>query len=213
MNHPEVPESGDSHRAKPEMVRAFIALPIPDAVKAEIERAQVQMQRGLPGKIARWTKREQFHLTLRFLGNVPGDQIMELTDSLRAMTSSFPALKLRAERVGCFPHPRFPRVLWVWVHDETHQLPLLQQNIESAAGKFAESKADKEFTGHVTIARINGLKRPEAEALARQMTEMTHRRFGEWTATEVVLMQSELHPTGAVHTTLAVLPFKQLLAS
>jgi 2'-5' RNA ligase len=190
------------------MVRAFIALPIPDAVKTAIERTQAQMQRGLPGKIARWTKREQFHLTLRFLGNVPADQITELADALRAVTSGFPALKLRAERVGCFPHPRFPRVLWVWVHDEAHQLPLLQQNIESAAGKFAESKADKEFTGHVTIARINGIKRQEAETLARQMTEMTHRLFGEWRATEVQLLRSELLQSGAVHTILATLPLQ-----
>lgn len=205
MNDSGVAERGDSCPAS-QVVRAFIALPIPEAVKDQVERVQVELRRVLPAKPVRWTKRDQFHLTLRFLGNVPADRLTELTDALRKVTAGFPVLKLRAERIGCFPHPRFPRVVWVWVHDDEEQLPVLQRGIESEVEKFAESKADKEFTGHVTLARINGIKRPEAEALAKQMHAMTERCFGEWTANEVKLMRSELFQSGALHTVLAAFP-------
>ena len=206
MDDSQLAESSDSCPANPDLVRAFIALPIPESVKDQIERVQAELRRILPGKSVRWTKREQFHLTLRFLGNVPAERLPELTDALRALASGLPVLNLRAERVGCFPHLRFPRVLWVWVHDDAEQLPVLQRSIESAVEKFAESKTDKKFTGHVTIARINGIKRPEAESLAKQMHAMTERFFGEWAANEVKLMRSELLKSGAIHKVLAACP-------
>jgi len=206
MNDSGVAERGDAYFARPDKVRCFIALPIPETVKDQIEQVQTELRQVLPGKLVRWTKRDQFHLTLRFLGNVEADRLTELTDRLRKVTASFPVLKLRAERIGCFPHPRFPRVVWVWVHDDEEQLPVLQGTIESEVEKFAESKADKEFTGHVTLARINGIKRPEAEALSKQMHAMTERCFGEWTANELKLMRSELLRTGAIHTVLAAFP-------
>lgn len=187
-------------------IRAFVALPIPDAVKSEIERVQHELRCALPEKLVRWTKREQFHLTLSFLGNVEAGRVMELSDALRSACSGFRALQLCAERVGCFPDLRFPRVVWVWVHDTDEHLAALQGSIETAVAKFAETKGEKRFTGHVTIARLNGFKRPQTGVLARQVQAMTGRSFGEWAATEVNLMRSELLQSGAVHTVLAAFP-------
>src|SRR6266487_4607346 len=95
--HPE------SMSAEPTTIRAFLAVPIPDAVKAEIERAQDELRQALPKPCVRWTKREQFHLTLCFLGNVATTRVPELTEAVGAACRGFPALKLRAERIGCFP--------------------------------------------------------------------------------------------------------------
>lgn len=182
--------------------RLFVALPIPDPVKDEIERLQDELRAVLPPKSVRWTKREQFHLTLRFLGQVSSPRVPALTEALRGACSEFAALKLRAERIGCFPSLRFPRVLWVWVHDEAEQLPWLQARIELAVGGFAAAAVEKDFTGHVTIARINGIRRAQAEILGKRVHESVDRRFGEWTANEVRLIQSELFPSGARHTVL-----------
>src|SRR5688572_14114046 len=97
--------------AEPTTIRAFIALPIPEAVKAEIGRVQDELRRALPEHCVRWTKREQLHLTLRFLGNVETTCVLELTNAVGAACQGFPALNLRAERIGCFPDLRFPRVV------------------------------------------------------------------------------------------------------
>ncbi len=183
-------------------LRLFIALPIPDPVKDEIERVQDELRVVLPPKSVRWTKREQFHLTLRFLGQVSSQRVPALTEAVRVACSEFAALKMRAERIGCFPSLRFPRVVWVWVHDDAEQLPLLQERIELAVGSSAAAADEKDFTGHVTIARINGIKRAQAEALSKRAHEFVDRRFGEWTAHEVRLMQSELYQSGARHTVL-----------
>jgi 2'-5' RNA ligase len=206
MNPSKDADQSDSCPANPNLIRAFIALPIPEAVKDEIERVQVELRNVLPQKSVRWTKRDQLHLTLKFLGNVEPSRLRELTESLREACAGFPALKLRAERIGCFPSLRFPRVVWIWVHDDTEQLRGLQQRVESAIEKFAEGKEEKAFTGHVTIARINAIKRPKAEALAKTAHALTSRHFGDWTANEVRLMRSELAQSGAVHSALAAFP-------
>jgi 2'-5' RNA ligase len=205
MNQAAEPERGGSGPANP-FVRAFVEFPIPEFVKEAIERAQDELRRALPEKSVRWTKREQFHLTLRFLGNVEPSRLRDLSNALRGACSGFPALKLRAERVGCFPDLRFPRVVWAWVHDDAEQLPVLQSRIDAAVGSFAENREEKKFTGHVTVARTNGIKRSKAEVLAKQVSALTEQRFGEWVASEVKLMRSELLPSGAVHSVLAAFP-------
>jgi 2'-5' RNA ligase len=212
MNDTGVAERGDSCSGSPNKLRAFIALPIPEAVKDQIERVQTEMRDLLPRQSVRWTKRDQFHLTLRFLGDVEAGRVRELTDALHNVCSSFRPLQLHAERIGCFPDLRFPRIVWVWVHAEAGQLAVLQARIEAAVGEVAERKPEKKFTGHVTIARLNAVRRLQAEALAGQVQAMSGRCFGEWTASEVKLMQSELFKSGAVHTVLAAFPLNQPFA-
>lgn len=187
---------------QPPKIRLFLALPIPDPVKARIERVQDELRPVLPPKAVRWTKREQFHLTLRFLGNVEAPRLPDLSRAVRDACSGVGPLPLRAERIGGFPTLRFPRVLWVWVHDDAEHLVRLQRNIGAAVGDFAEREEGKAFTGHVTIARLSGLKRAQVETLAKRAHEFVNRRFGEWTAGEVRLMRSELLQSGSVHTVL-----------
>ena len=50
--------------------RLFIALPLPAEVKDAIEATQRELRDALLQGRVNWTKREQFHLTLKFLGNV-----------------------------------------------------------------------------------------------------------------------------------------------
>src|SRR5262245_52579678 len=96
-------------------LRLFIAIPLPEPVRHEIETAQSELKRALPDHCVRWTRRGQFHLTLKFLGNVEAHRVDELTGNLRQVSVGFAPLRLRAERIGFFPDMRYPRVIWAWV--------------------------------------------------------------------------------------------------
>src|SRR3954470_9663903 len=80
-------------------LRLFVAISLPEAVKVQVEEAQEEMRRALPAGIVRWTKREQFHLTLKFLGNVDASRVDALEAALREAVSSFAVVRLRAERI------------------------------------------------------------------------------------------------------------------
>jgi 2'-5' RNA ligase len=188
-----------------ERLRLFIAVTIPEEVKAKMEAAQAELRHVLPERGVRWARREQFHLTLRFLGDVDAPRVETLGDYLRAACQGFSPLQLRAKGVGFFPDQRFPRVAWVGVNDQADQLPRLHQAVEAASQNFTAEAPGERFTGHVTLARIKGIRRPEAEALGQVAAGMAERLFGQWTTYKVELMRSELSPKGARHTPLATI--------
>ena len=189
--------------AESERFRLFIAVTLPEEVKAQIEAAQAELRRALPGPGVRWTRREQFHLTLMFLGDVDVARVQPLEEAIRAACRGFSALPLRAERVGFFPDLRYPRVVWAGVQDQAGQLLRLQQAVDAVTRDFTTEEKEERFSGHITLARIKAIKRPEAEALRQAAAGMAERLFGQWTAGEVELMRSVLSPQGARHTSLA----------
>src|SRR5579872_179877 len=132
-----------------------------------MEEAQLELIRVLPAKAARWTRREQFHLTLQFLGNVAVPLVEGLVKAVSEACGPFEPLRLSAARIGFFPDPRSPRVLWAGVKDPDEELRVLWAVLQSAAQPYTEEAAEKEFTGHVTLARLSRLPRTQVENLAK----------------------------------------------
>jgi 2'-5' RNA ligase len=191
-----------------EKLRLFVAIPMPEPVRNGMTVVQQELQRLVSRDAVRWTKPEQFHLTLRFLGDVPAGRVPALQEAVNAVCRGHPALRLRAQGVGFFPNARLPRIIWAGVNDSEGRLVDLQKKIEGAVQPFAEGPSSEKFAGHVTIGRVKFLKRPETEKLAAHAQAVQDRLFGEWTANEVELIRSDLLPTGACHTLLAAVRLK-----
>jgi 2'-5' RNA ligase len=189
----------------PERLRLFIAVTVPEAIRTEMEKAQAELRRALPKARVSWTKPEHFHLTLKFLGNVETGQVEALTGAVRGSCGSFFALQLKAEQIGFFPNARRPRVVWASVRDTGDQLPELQRAVEAATRDFTTGGPEKQFTGHVTLARVKALKRAETEVLARLGEGMAGRFLGEWTTDHIELLRIEISQAGPRHTVLATI--------
>jgi RNA 2',3'-cyclic 3'-phosphodiesterase len=183
-----------------ELARLFIAISLPDDVRAELRKIQGELKEILPRHSAAWTKPGNMHFTLRFLGNVAPGRVVELSQRLAAALAGVGELHLRCERLGCFPDLRFPRVVWAWVHDEAERLLTLHRRMEEAVAGFATTPAESRFVGHITLARPKQIKRADAERLSRFVESAVTRRFGAWRAKAVELIRSELSPAGATYT-------------
>ena len=189
-----------------EKLRLFLALPVPSEVKAGLSAAQDELRLLLPRRTAGWTRTENMHLTLRFLGDVDGQRVEALIASVSSVMDGFGALPLVAERLGVFPDLRYPRVVWAWVHDEADRLAELQRRMVTATNEFTCERAEEKFTGHITLARIKQIKRPQADVIASFLQSAINRRFGEWTSEHLELIRSELSPDGSRYTCLARFP-------
>ncbi len=117
----------------PEHYRLFVAIRIPEQIKHAMAAAQSELRQALPERVVTWTKREQLHITLKFLGNVDAKCLDALNEQLRASCQGFARLTLRAQHVGAFPNARFPRVLWVGLTDAEGQLSKVQSAVEPAS--------------------------------------------------------------------------------
>ena len=184
-------------------IRAFVAIRVPETVLAKLGEAQHELKGLLPPRSTAWTKPDNMHLTLRFLGNIVPTSIPELENRLHRALIGSGKLDLICERLGCFPDLRYPRVIWAWVHDANERLQELHRRIDGAVREFAEKPTEARFVGHVTLARPKQIKRPDAERLARFVEAAVLRSFGCWSANEVVLMRSELSSSGSKYHELA----------
>jgi RNA 2',3'-cyclic 3'-phosphodiesterase len=188
-------------------LRLFVAIALPEAVRNEICRAQRELRPLVPREVARWTKTDQFHLTLRFLGSVSADAIEDLKQSVEAVCRNVPPLSLRAQGVGFFPNRRSPRVVWAGINDSGNGLVDLQQRIETAVSPFSPEPGEKNFAGHVTLGRFKKPRPSHILDLVARAQAFENHTFGGWTAEDVEIIRSELSSDGARHSPLAAFRF------
>ena len=197
------------------MLRAFIAIQLSGDLKCQIGSVQAELKREISGsgrggkgvKIG-WTQPEGIHLTLKFLGDIQETQVEALREVLHKAAASARPFSLEARGLGAFPNPRAPRVIWLGLHgsnDDMAELQRLQAAVEGGAAGLGFAKEARAFTPHLTLARIRD--RVEAGALEAVLTAQQNRVVGEFTASSVELIKSELRPSGAVYTTLVEVPF------
>src|SRR5512140_1359191 len=143
-------------------LRTFIALEIPESILDQISEIQTRFKADLPGSIIRWTKPDGIHLTLKFLGQTPNDQIDLIVSTLRAAVSTQPAFTLEVSGAGCFPNLHQPRIVWIGVHEEqaAHQLRTLQHAVEAATEPLGYPIERREFSPHLTLGRVAHDVRP-----------------------------------------------------
>jgi len=157
----------------------------------------------------KWTRPEQFHLTLRFLGSIERAVLSELSAKLRQTCAALCPLDLKCAGLGLFPERGRPRVLWAGITDAREQF--LKRTFKAIAEATIgvgqqEEGGDKHFSGHITLARCKEIGRTGADELRRRVRDFAQRQFGSWKATEVLVMQSQLSPKGARYSALEGIP-------
>lgn len=128
------------------MPRLFIALEIDHRASA----AMALLRGGLAG--ARWIDRENYHLTLRFLGDLECHIADEIADSLH--TISQPEFQMSFNGIGAFGGNK-PRSLFA-VPDTNPTLLDLNADIERRCARLGLQADKRKFTPHVTLARLRG---------------------------------------------------------
>lgn len=185
-------------------VRAFIAIELDETINVALTDLQEQLKAEAPQGSVRWARPEGIHLTLKFLGNVPANRMEEVKLALTQACAGFPSLSFSVGGLGCFPHTRRPRVVWVGVQEESGTLARLQKAIEDGMEKLGFAPEGRRFHAHLTLGRTQ--RRASAGDVRRlgQLVEETNiGELGRMEARVVSLMRSDLRPTGAVYTQLA----------
>jgi 2'-5' RNA ligase len=177
---------------QPRQLRAFVALTPPPEWAAALNRIQTDLG-SLPwGREFRWTNPAQIHLTLRFLGNIPTDQIQEARKQLEIACHGIAPFELELDGLGCFPNRRRPRIIWVGLGGNVPVLQSLQESVSAALRSFGDHKETKAFAPHLTVGRAKHTHG------ARQLPpDLGRPRAGPWRVSTIELMRSELRPDGA----------------
>ncbi|MGA9363974.1 MAG: RNA 2',3'-cyclic phosphodiesterase [Bacteroidota bacterium] len=178
-------------------IRSFIAIDTAPEVKAAIVDVEERL-RSTDAKV-RWESIEKFHITLKFLGNVEEPKAHSLESRLEEVLRPFSAFNMTYQGVGCFPNQHHPRVIWIGAENEDGTLRRIQETIEGVAESFGFQREERQFHPHITIGRVKGSRN-----LKVLVSELGNTAFAPHSSLikEVLMMKSDLKPSGSVYTVL-----------
>jgi 2'-5' RNA ligase len=128
-------------------MRLFVGLELP----WEVRRSMALLAgAGIPG--ARWVPAENYHLTLRFIGEAPRHIAEEIDHTLAALKA--PAFVLTLAGIGTFAKGGRSQSLWLGVA-RSEPLERLQSKIETALQRCGLEPERRRFQPHVTLARLD----------------------------------------------------------
>lgn len=195
------------------MIRAFLAVELSQELRAELATVQQELKRRIEPEMKRdmrisWARPASIHLTLKFLGDMDEQVIDPLRAALEQTIGSQLAVNVPLERLGAFPRPQGPRVLWVGPSEnwekgaEAKRIAEIHGAIEQACEGLRFPRETKPFSPHLTLARIKVGERQVGVALAKSGVLDRPLSLGSLAVESVVLMKSELKSTGSVYTKL-----------
>ncbi len=182
-------------------MRCFIAIDIPEDIRADL----TDLQKELAGRMdvrkgdVKWVEPESMHLTLKFLGEVPDQQVAEVCNVTRDVAARHPAFDFDVKEVGSFGG-RSARVLWVGAGLHSPELLQLQQDLEEQLAQAGWPKEGRQFSGHLTLCRIRNVKAGEKlGTLAEQYKDFD---LGTVRSDSLCVYESRLQPEGPIYTRL-----------
>ena len=195
------------------MIRAFLAVELSHELRAQLATVQQELTRSIEPEMKRdrrisWAQPASIHLTIKFLGDMDEQVVDPLLVAVEQAIGSQIAVNVPLERLGAFPRPQNPRVLWVGPSEnwelgiEAKRVTEIQGAIEQVCEGLRFLRETRPFSPHLTLARIKEGERHVGVALAKGGVLDRQLSLGSLAVESVVLMQSELKPTGSVYTKL-----------
>ena len=195
------------------MIRAFLAVELSQELRAGLTTVQQELKRKIETGMTRntrisWVQPTSIHLTIKFLGDMDEQALDPLLVAVEHAIGNQPVVNVPLDRLGAFPGPQSPRVLWVGPPENWEQgrdakgIGEIHGAIEAACEGLGFLRETRPFSLHLTLARVRMGERHVGLALTQSGVLDRPISAGSLAVESVALMRSELKPTGSVHTKL-----------
>lgn len=177
-------------------LRLFVALDLPEEVRDMITVAVKKNAGMLPQ--ARWVKKENLHLTLKFIGECPEERLESLEGVLERKALEHRPFTASLKGCGGFPSPGRARVIWVGMEKGEEEAASLASGLDAGLAKVGVKREDRPFRGHLTLAR---LKSPVdcCSWLASLEEDLAGLQEIDFPVVEMILYRSFLYPQGPTY--------------
>ena len=153
---------------------------------------------------ASWTKQGNFHLTLKFLGDVKTEVVDAISKTVQNIANTQKSFSIELGGIGAFPTLARPRVIWIGVKHGAATVSSLAKAVNREL-KHLGFPTDNRFHPHLTLGR---LRTPvNLKPLKNVLDKYDTIDGAIVNVNEIIVMQSQLHPNGAIYTPLNVCQF------
>ena len=186
-------------------MRCFIAIDIDETIRKGLGNLQDELRRKVDirkGDV-KWVRPEITHLTLKFLGEIKDEQVVEVCNIAGSVAGRHKRFDLDIESVGFFGG-RSARVLWIGTGRGSDRLSRLQEDLEQQLDTAGWPREARKFSAHLTLCRIRNAK--AGAKLAQVSAQYGDYELGTLRADSVTVYQSELTPQGPIYAALGNYP-------
>lgn len=191
-------------KTKKSTIRTFIAVSLPDHVKAFLTQGQKDLRKeGIKGA---FPDPETLHLTLKFLGDIHMEQLRAVEQCMEKAVSGIKApLLISAAGMGVFPTVRRPRIVWSGINGDTDRIGRIVKQLNQQLYETLLLGLDKKrYTPHLTLVRMKTKIPPQKMVGIIQKFQNTGSEFFE--VKSIDLYKSKLLSNGAKHTKIFSVP-------
>jgi 2'-5' RNA ligase len=179
--------------------RVFCAIDLSPNLKQKLANHVDRLRHTVHVK-AGWTRPDNIHLTIKFLGDMSPANVAKLSQAAARATRSLTPFKLTAEQCGVFPTHGPPRVLWIGINDSDGRLTQLHAQLEHECAIAGFPKDARPFHPHLTIARLRHATNARALATAHRGTAFEPATIE---VSELLVIRSELGKAGSKYSVIS----------
>ena len=179
------------------LIRTFIALDTPETVTKVALSLQSSVK--VNPKAVRWVRKENIHITLRYIGSTAPGEVEKINRLLSEIVGQNSDLSLNISGTGCFPKKERPRILWLGVDGDVVELKLLVEMINSEMDQLGYPQEERNYSPHISIGRIR-----YPQKVTPDVTDFLSAEYEaiSWNIPKIIFYQSELLPSGAIYSIL-----------
>jgi len=184
--------------------RIFIAINLPENIRDELIKYQKKWL-DLP---VRWTKRENLHLTLVFIGYVNDQEIAKICQAVRETVSRKPSFSINLTKIIYGPPKKKPfRMIWL-EGEKNEQMAILKKDLEKSLvdSEINFIQENRDFHLHLTLARIKTWQWREMEP--EEIPEINEDISLTFQVNSIEIMESQLRRQGPIYTILESIKLK-----
>ena len=174
-------------------MRLFIAADIGEVIRERIEDIKNEIRKTEAD--IKFVEKENLHFTLKFLGEVDEDKVIEVVNIISECVKGVKQFKVNMEGIGFFGSPNFIRAIWIDIKDGRNEMvnviKILNKNMDYIR------KEEHKPAAHLTIGRVKSAR--SREQLLKKLGELKDVKAGETVVKAVVLKQSQLTKKGPIY--------------
>jgi len=179
-------------------MRLFAAVSVPDSVKQHAR--MVRNELGSTMADVKWVDYKNYHLTIKFLGEVNEERLPAIKESLRLAADSSPAFHLSAGGIGFFPNRIRPRVIWIGIKGEVEKAEFMSERVDAYLSTLGFEE-EKEHRFHLTLGRFRSDNK--IHEVQKKVEEIARKeKLISFKVEKFHLMKSSLNPGGPVYSVL-----------
>ncbi|WP_163101179.1 RNA 2',3'-cyclic phosphodiesterase [Peribacillus alkalitolerans] len=169
----------------------FIALSLPESMKELLFAQCEKVKDTIP--FQRWVHKEDYHITMAFLGSVPEGKAKECMKILEDRVAQCSSFSLVLSGLGMFGDKSSPRILW-YKTDYEEKLMKLQSIVKQVCLDTGFILDEKPFKPHITLARKFSGVTPLSEDLWREADHLVN-KTSYFTTNQITLFRTHLDRT------------------